>query len=508
MLFKILLTLLSGLTLAHSYDDSKLKSILKPKFFHEFITTESFTPDIPQDLLRQHGCQSPYDFCIQQKGISFSTFSPETTQEIVFGNLMVCAQGATNLSYDDLDVISPPLTLSSYLNFYQPLATLLLSGFRMNHPSHDLLIDNCLHALEFFQGIWRRNLPPSSPLSLAAMPIGQRFSMLAHLDILADGLENEKDKDSLSSSTVQFSETQSDVSIIPRAPEQHNPDRKTDEEINKALRKRAILALKRERKYPLPKSIIIDAMEIWDDYKLLLESLACNLDIKGNIQNEILEVIQHTPNPLILPEAVRTSYPHFDPETESYLAIDLMHKLSFFVIDLIEQNDVPFNLGSAVISIDCFKDLLSRAHHRSLKKTTAPTKQNLFQELHYLYYLFRFALSTLDQAIMTEDEIMEEMDNWEHPFDTAIAILQPHLPNIASLNADLFDGISELIFQLVNPQSSILLDSEYSTDDASVSEEESQPTRSKRTRQNDDDEDEDLPKSKRVASIKSILNHD
>ncbi|MBX3487166.1 MAG: hypothetical protein KF798_04605 [Candidatus Paracaedibacteraceae bacterium] len=506
MLLRILFTLSSVLMLAHSYDDNKPKSILKPPYFHEIITTVSFIPNIPPDLLRQDGYQSPYDFCVQHKGDSFYTFSHEITQEIVFGNLMVYAKEATKLSYNDLDVISPPLTYSSYLDFYQPLATLLLSGFRINHPSHDLLIDNCLHSLTFFQSIWRRNLPPSSNLSLAAIPIGQRFSMLASLDILADGLANEKDMDSISFSTVQFSETRPDVSIIPKAPEQHNTNRKIDIEINKALRKRAVFALKQEKKYPLPKNMIIDAMEIWDDYKYLLELLACNLGIEGNIKNEILEIIKHTPNLLSLPEGVRTSYPHVDTETESYLAIDLMHQLSFFVISFIEQNDIPFNLGGAVISMDYFKVLLSRAHHRSFKKTTVPTKQGLFQELHHLYYLFRFALSTLDQAIITEEEIMEEMGNWECSFDTAIAMLQPEPSDIEIFNIDLFGKISDLIFQLVNPHSSILLDSEYSTDDASISE--GEPDHNRKKRPHEDGEDDDLPKSKRFSFLESILNHD
>jgi hypothetical protein len=159
------------------------------------------------------------------------------------------------------------------------------------------------------------------------------------------------------------------------------------------------------------------------------------------------------------------SYSRFDTETETYTVIDLLDKLSFFAIALLEANDIEFSLDLVVKHMNSLKTLVSRAHQNLLTKTLTPTKVDLLHELSVLYYLFYFALTTIDQNTITETDVFKEMDRWKQTFYCAIDFLRFTPKDLESFNHDIFGQLSDFIFQSENSTDSEDIDSTEETEE-------------------------------------------
>ena len=483
------------LNFLHAQETLLHPSILKEKA-PVILTTDLFIPKIPDSIITEYDCQSPHEFCRKINTVSLTAFPKDVIQEIVFGNLLIYANTLTNIPYDSPSIISPPISYVSYEKFYLPLAQLLLSGFRSNDSSQNLLMESCLQSLEFCQSIWNRRTFPKNKANathfvISSMPIAQKYTIIESLGQTIALLNKQYQANLASDTTVKFDETSPTTRVINRYPEIHIQDLKTIKKTNLAIKRRALLELKNNgHTSPTPHQLFRE-MELWDEYKLLLQNIAVIIQNGQTTRRDIIEIIEDTPNLLLLPDNVMASYTRFDKETETYIVISLLDKLSFFAIALLEANDIEFSLDLVVNHMNSLKPLISKAHQKLLTKTLTPTKADLLHELNVLYYLFYFALTTIDQNIITEADVFHEMDRWKKTFYYAIDFLSFYPQDLESFNHEVFDQLSDFIFQTENSTDSENMDlteeSEETDDDQDYYDQ--QQNQKKRPRYTDSDSD-------------------
>ncbi|MBX3457857.1 MAG: hypothetical protein KF820_05805 [Candidatus Paracaedibacteraceae bacterium] len=305
-------------------------------------------------------------------------------------------------------------------------------------------------------------------------------------------LLNKKYRAKLASDTMlTFDETPPATRVIKRYPEIHTQDLKIIKKTNLAIKRRALLELKKNgHNTPTPQQLFRE-MELWDEYKILLQSIADIIQNGETTRRDIIEVIEDTPNLLLLPDNVMASYSRFDTETETYTVIDLLDKLSFFAIALLEANDIEFSLDLVVKHMNSLKTLVSRAHQNLLTKTLTPTKVDLLHELSVLYYLFYFALTTIDQNTITETDVFKEMDRWKQTFYCAIDFLRFSPKDLESFNHDIFGQLSDFIFQSENSTDSEDIDSTEETEETDDDQDDPVQQENQKKRPRDADSDND-----------------